>query len=144
MATRRTSNPPPGAFYIAEKYCRPVFADASGRRYPELAESYYVVVEMLSQSYEHRLTLKGSLAINQIVPSWGEFYPRGAHASIRVTDQLTVDFLNRLWVKTQAAIEASYQNGVTKGQSLLTQLASGAITVEQMNKQSIGMGEDDE
>ena len=140
---RRTSKPPHGAFYIAEKYCRPVFADASGRRYPELAESYYIVVEMLSQSYEHRLTLKGSLAINQIVPSWGEFYPRGAHASIRVADQLTIDFLNRLWKKTQAAIEQSYQNGVTKGQSLLTQLASGDITVDEMNKRSIGAEEEE-
>lgn len=146
---KRKSKFPDGAFRVADKRgYRPPFRVAD-KAYAAASKAFFAVLEAFCPQITHDPVREYSLhAIRQlslIVPDRAGpegFYPCGSFYTIhRATDRQR-EALNALYREVEKALEAAYRSGVSHGRSLLTGLAKGEITVDQLNTDSVPSKDD--
>ena len=137
---------PPGVFVLPEEAHRPLFTDQSSNRYLELSELFYKMVVAESTPIDESLYSHNAFraVMNTEVPKleWG--YAVGFNKTYRVATDAKIKKFNELFLGIQAVVEAAYQNGLKRGQDLIGQLASGQLTIEQLNKKAVEGDDDDD
>lgn len=134
MGTRRKSEPPANSFWVAQEGMRPRFIDSTGVIFEEATAAYYKLIELLFPAVETRtLTQHARSKVNNLIPDFGVFYPRGIFATLHVGTPEQQKALNDLFLSVQQAIESAHDTGTNRGKSLLIQLAKGALTCKEFN-----------
>jgi hypothetical protein len=130
----RSRKLPDGSFWLAQKQCRPRFADRV-KVHGAVTVAYYRAVEAFCPMVAARevFTERARRDLHAMVPNIGEFYPRGLYADIRTATPGQRDALDKLFIEIQRAIDSAYDAGVEQGKGLLVELAKGQLTVDQFN-----------
>ena len=132
---------------MADKDCRPQLADKSGKIYEELSRQFHSFVISGSKPLnKDDFTRKAQMEIvGTVVPlpkSGG--YRMGHDSVIRQATEQKIEEFNSLFLLIEEAIDQAYKNGQRKGQDLLGQLASGQLSVEQLNRKALEAERDED
>lgn len=135
---KRLSAFPDTAFWVAEESRRPRFNDHLGTHYQGTSDAFYQLVKLLCPQLDKNLySINASRNIIRNLPGNIGFYPRGIYATVHTASPELEETLNTLFISIQAAIDKSQRIGAEHGKNLLLSLASGTITIGQVNDKSI-------
>ena len=68
----------------------------------------------------------------------------GFDHTYRVATETQIKMFDELFWGIQKMVEQAYRNGLERGQNLLGQLASGQLTVQQLNQKAVAGTEDED
>lgn len=152
MGPKRKRKLPDGTFRIAGRNRKPQFADPK-RVHAEASAAFYAALIASTQQLSKGKDVVGldmmrqytsnALRNYRVVPEGCDMSAgHGFDASYHVGTERQIAAFTKLFHAVQKAIEAAYQRGLDDGRQLLAQLAAGQITVDQLNKASVGELED--
>ncbi len=136
-------------FRMAEGNRRPQFTDGSmedgegGVPFAAATRAFYKLVEAVSIAVpKSELGSKwNGRGVGALVPETDGFYPTGTFPEVRSARPEVQAALSVLFNEVSAALRKSGEVGRKRGNNLLVELASGKLTVEQMNAKGRRKGE---
>lgn len=122
--------PPEGTFWLAEDSRRLTFPGE-----PELTRAFYALLEACCPFVsDSSLSFRGNSCNDlPLIPNVGEFYPRGADATLRCATPTQQMYFSSLFLHISKALGRARVSGKKEGKNLLVSLARGKITASDLD-----------